>query len=148
MALEVRVWETDSKIKKNGRWLPRVRTSRIAPSSLSDEDFVSAVFDQNEIAGGVSLEQFKREFRPIFKKGKRGGPKHHFVVEVSPSVRKTLVDGGSRRYAGIVGGVIFEMLALIRLSQQFVSRVRLGGFTMIMLLDLVTAILFFGGWTQ
>ncbi|KAG8242465.1 hypothetical protein J6590_065381 [Homalodisca vitripennis] len=29
--------------------------------------------DQNEILGVDPLELFKREFKPIFKKGKRGG---------------------------------------------------------------------------
>ncbi|KAG8283380.1 hypothetical protein J6590_018971 [Homalodisca vitripennis] len=73
-AIEVGDWETVSKIKKSralaDKGLSVSDSTKVAPclivydvdSSLSNEEFVSAVFDQNEFVGANSLELFKKAF--------------------------------------------------------------------------------------
>lgn len=57
---------------------------------MSDAEFIETVFAQNIEEG--TIEEFKREFRPIFKKGRREASKRHLVVEVSARVRRLLID--------------------------------------------------------
>lgn len=52
---------------------------------MSDAEFVETVFAQNVEEG--TMEEFKKEFRPVFKKGRREASMHHLVVEVSARVR-------------------------------------------------------------
>ncbi|XP_023221194.1 uncharacterized protein LOC111622954 [Centruroides sculpturatus] len=61
-------------------------------SDINKEDLVSLVFQQNEEIGDImSEEEFQKQFRVKFIIGKKGLPFQNWTVEVSPVLRKVLL---------------------------------------------------------
>lgn len=74
---------------------PRVARPRIflrgVPSGMKPEDLTQEVSEGNESQGDLTLEAFSKDFRPLFKRGPKGGQKEGWVVEVSAPIREKLI---------------------------------------------------------
>lgn len=57
------------------------------------------IYNQNDLADKQTLEQVKKEMEPIFRTGPRDKPYCHWVVEVTPAVRREIMSKG-RIYVG------------------------------------------------
>jgi hypothetical protein len=74
---------------------PRVARPRIilrgVPSGMEPEGLTREVYEGNESREGLTLENFSKDFRPLFKRGPKGGQKERWVVEVSAPLREKLI---------------------------------------------------------
>lgn len=81
----------DLVVRNSGSRLPRLFLYDV-PRAMADEEVMECIRGQN--LEGVSSESFNKEFKLLFKTGAKEGsnPSCHWVVEVSPTLRKKLID--------------------------------------------------------
>ena len=74
---------------------PQKRSPRLiiydVPKELEEEEFAKAIFEQNEEVASNATE-FAKCFKPKFKTGKKNSETTKWVVEVSSSTRKVLLN--------------------------------------------------------
>lgn len=69
-----------------------------AEAGLSEQDLTDIMYEQN-FEGQMSLEEFRKEFKPRFKTGPRDRPTVHHVVEVTAKIRREIFSR-KRLYCG------------------------------------------------
>ena len=81
--------EPQLRVRKSAVKQPKLLVYDV-PSGMSEAEILQCVRSQN--LDTMSVADFTKQFRLLFNTGPKWGPKVHWVVEVSPEVRRRLID--------------------------------------------------------
>ena len=85
-----RFHECGLKVTKPGKRQPKVIIFNIN-NKISETEIIEAVYEQNkEKFTNISKDDFKKEFKPIFRVGKRKEHVTNWIIETSPKVRNEI----------------------------------------------------------
>lgn len=85
------------------------------PAKIPEQRFMEAAFQQN-FAETVQKKDFANGFRIKFKVGLKGKVTSHYVIEVVPKMRKTVIRQGSL-YVGFTSLSIKNYLVVVRCNR-------------------------------